>query len=118
MNKENSLDADIASGIKEQLQAAYATGNEEGRKDVAALQAEISALKDKLSWTDDAFVEWRNIALSRAREAKASRATARVAIGHLQGVLGLARTYAEQQAADTAARDWLASIGDDSESER
>lgn len=33
------------------------------------------------------------------------------AIGHLQAVLNKARTHHEQQAADTAARDWLASIG-------
>ena len=34
-----------------------------------------------------------------------------VAIGHLQAVLNKSRTHAEQQAADTAARDWLISIG-------
>lgn len=34
-----------------------------------------------------------------------------VAIGHLQAVLNKARTHADQQAADTAARDWLTSIG-------
>lgn len=33
------------------------------------------------------------------------------AIGHLQAVLNKKRSHAEQQAADTAARDWLASIG-------
>lgn len=32
-------------------------------------------------------------------------------ITHLQAVLNKARTHAEQQAADTAARDWLISIG-------
>jgi hypothetical protein len=118
MIKENSLDADIASGIKEQLQAAYATGNEEGRKHVAALQAEISVLEDRVAWVDLGLAEWRDMAMSNARQAKAARATARVAIGHLQGVLGIARTHAEQQAADTAARDWLESIGSDAEGER
>jgi hypothetical protein len=33
------------------------------------------------------------------------------AVGHLQAVLNKARTHAEQQAADSAARDWLISIG-------
>lgn len=33
------------------------------------------------------------------------------AIGHLQAVLNKARTHDEQQKADTAARDWLTSIG-------
>lgn len=36
-----------------------------------------------------------------------------MAIGHLQAVLNKARSAAEQQAADTAARDWLLSIGSD-----
>ena len=33
------------------------------------------------------------------------------ALGHLQAVLNKPRTHDEQQAADTAARDWLVSIG-------
>ncbi len=118
MKKDSSLDADIASGIQEQLEAAYATGNEEGRKHATALQAEIWVLKDKVAWADIYLAECRDMAMSNARQAKAARATARVAIGHLQGVLGIARTHAEQQAADTAARDWLESIGNDAEGER
>lgn len=39
------------------------------------------------------------------------QAQLQVAIGHLQAVLNKARTHAEQQAADTAARDWLVSVG-------
>lgn len=42
-----------------------------------------------------------------------AQATARIAITHLQEVLNKARTHADQQAADTAARDWLISIGSD-----
>jgi len=52
-------------------------------------------------------------AQSLSRQAKAARATARVAIGHLQAILRAPVTAAEQQRADTAARDWLASIGAD-----
>jgi hypothetical protein len=51
------------------------------------------------------------MAVSRAKQAETARATARVAITHLQAVLNKARTHTEQQAADTAARDWLISIG-------
>jgi hypothetical protein len=51
------------------------------------------------------------MALSHAKQAEAARATARIAITHLQAVLNKARTHAEQQAADMAARDWLISIG-------
>ena len=76
--------------------------------------AEIDRFDDKLDYTTKGLAEWREEALRHMQQAKAARATARVAIGHLQGVLGLARTHAEQQAADTAARDWLESIGNDS----
>ena len=34
-----------------------------------------------------------------------------VAIGHLQAMLNKARNFQDQQDADTAARDWLISIG-------
>jgi hypothetical protein len=52
-------------------------------------------------------------AQSLSKQAEAARATARVAIGHLQAILRPPATAAEQQRADTAARDWLASIGAD-----
>lgn len=66
---------------------------------------------DDIEWAEKGLAEWRDLAQSRGRHAEAARATARVAIGHLQAVLNTARTHAEQQAADTAARDWLISIG-------
>jgi len=62
---------------------------------------------DQLEWTE----KWREEAIKRAKEAAALRATVKIAIGHLHAVVNMARTHAEQQAADTAARDWLASIG-------
>lgn len=54
---------------------------------------------------------WRLQAEKESRNAHQARATARVAIGHLQAVLNKCRTHAERQAVDTAARDWLISIG-------
>jgi hypothetical protein len=66
---------------------------------------------DDVEWTEKGLIEWRDMAVSRAKQAETARATARVAITHLQAVLNKARTHAEQQAADTAARDWLISIG-------
>lgn len=66
---------------------------------------------DDVEWNEKGLVEWRGIALSRAKQAEAAMATARIAITHLQAVLNKARTHAEQQASDTAARDWLVSIG-------
>ncbi len=50
-------------------------------------------------------VEVQRTAISNCQE------QLQVAIGHLQAVLNKARTHYEQQQADTAARDWLLSIG-------
>jgi hypothetical protein len=66
---------------------------------------------DEIDYLQKGLVEWRDMAQTNARHAEAARATARVAIHHLQAVLNKPRTHAEQQAADTAARDWLISIG-------
>lgn len=70
-------------------------------------------LSDALDYAEKGLAGWRAQAQANARHAEAARATARVAIGHLQAVLLKARTHEEQQRADTAARDWLASIGAD-----
>ena len=58
-----------------------------------------------------ASAEAIDVATTKAKQAEAARATARDAIRHLQAVLNRPRTHAQQQAADTAARDWLLSIG-------
>lgn len=78
---------------------------------VATAAQKLDALSDDIEWIEKGLAEWRAEALEKARHLTAVQATARVAIGHLQAVLNKARTHAEQQAADTAARDWLASIG-------
>ena len=66
---------------------------------------------DAIDWLDKGNGEWRNMYAASNRQRNAAQATARIATGHLQAVLNKARTHAEQQAADTAARDWLESIG-------
>ena len=66
---------------------------------------------DGLEWIEKGLAEWRDTAIRNAKQTAAAQATARIAIGHLQAVLNKPRTHAEQQAADTAARDWLISIG-------
>lgn len=66
---------------------------------------------DHIEWLEKGNEESRLMYLESHRQANAARATARIAIGHLQSVLNKCRTHAEQQAADTAARDWLTSIG-------
>jgi hypothetical protein len=67
--------------------------------------------EETIDWLEKGLAEWRDLSEHNARVARAAQATARVAVGHLQAVLNKARTHAEQQAADTAARDWLISIG-------
>ena len=67
--------------------------------------------EDKIEWLEKGNAEWRDLALTNARQVRAAQATARIAITHLQAVLNKDWTHAEQQAADTAARDWLISIG-------
>lgn len=66
---------------------------------------------DHIEWLEKGGEEWRQIAVKAQGEARRLSATSRIAIDHLQAVLNKARTHAEQQAADTAARDWLISIG-------
>jgi hypothetical protein len=68
---------------------------------------------DHLEWLKMGNAEWRDTAVLKAKQLVAVQATARVAITHLQAVLNKPRTHAEQQEADTAARDWLISIGSD-----
>ena len=70
---------------------------------------------DHIEWLEKGNKEWREMYVSADKQARAAQATARIAITHLQTVLNKARTHAEQQAADTAARDWLVSIGSDPE---
>jgi hypothetical protein len=71
----------------------------------------VQAAIDTIDWLEKGLQEWRDLYKNTARQHSATQATARVAVGHLQAVLNKARTHAEQQAADTAARDWLISIG-------
>lgn len=66
---------------------------------------------DHIEWLDKGCDEWRSMYLSSNKQGEAARATARIAINHLNTVLNGCRTAGEQQAADTAARDWLLSIG-------
>lgn len=79
-------------------------------RQVSAALALDSALAD-VELAEVGLTEWRQLAQTNARHAEAARATARVAITHLQAVLNQCRTHDDQQRADTAARDWLLSIG-------
>lgn len=77
-------------------------------KDVKALEGELN---DALEWAEKGLAEWRAVAQKAQAEARRAQAESRVAVAHLQAVLNKPRTAEEQQQADTAARDWLESIG-------
>ena len=73
----------------------------------------VQAAIDHIVCLDRGVDEWREEALSQQQKFYAAHAKARTAIAHLQCVLSKARTATESYAADTAARDWLTSIGSD-----
>lgn len=80
---------------------------------VAQHQEDAGGSSDDVDWLEKGIAEWRSAALASSKQAEAARATARIAIGHLQAVLALNKTHTERQDADTAARLWLQSIGAD-----
>lgn len=77
----------------------------------AYLVAEEGSVEGAIMSCKGDRLDWRATALENAKHAEMARATARVAINHLQSVLNKPRTHAQQQDVDTAARDWLLSIG-------
>ncbi len=66
---------------------------------------------DHIDWLEKGVAEWRHQALSAQKQAAASQATARIAIGHLRALLATAVAFDDKQAASSAAEDWLISIG-------
>ena len=77
-----------------------------------ALQA-VSEIEDAIEWIEKGNEEWRQNWSRSVKECERVRATARIAIAHLQAVLNGCKTHDEQARADTVARDWLKSIGTD-----
>lgn len=63
---------------------------------------------DSIEWMDKGITEWRDRSDSNATQAKAARATARIAINHLIAVLKHSDPNAD---ASVAANEWLESIG-------
>lgn len=70
-------------------------------------------LIDQVDWLEKGNAEWRAKALTSSKQAEAARATARIAISHLQALLNEKRTAQQSWEAEQAARDWLLSIGAD-----
>ena len=82
----------------------------------SARSIQLEGPPENVKRDETSIVEWRAQAQANARHAEAARATARVAIGHLQRVLQdtHARIPSEQRLQwRRDAEDWLASIGAD-----
>lgn len=74
----------------------------------------VQEAADRLDWLEDGIKEWQNEYRLQYDRANRERSRANIAIRHLQAVLNESRSHAEQQKADTAAREWLESIGSES----
>lgn len=86
---------------------------EKGRPDHHdAIQA-LNALPDQIDWIERGIVEWRDTAFQASKGATMARATARVAITHLQTILNGRLDANQMFDAEKAARDWLESIGEE-----
>jgi hypothetical protein len=70
----------------------------------------VQAAIDHIEWLEKGNAEWRAEALSNVKHAKAARATARIAIDHLQAVL-VSPGDPRYVAAFESASHWLISIG-------
>ena len=68
---------------------------------------------DHIEWVNKGNKEWRDLFETSSRQHRAAQATARIAIGHLQAVLGGKTSIGEVREKRTAAKDWLVSIGSD-----
>jgi hypothetical protein len=79
----------------------------------AAINEALPVIVDNIEWLEKGIEEWRSMYLASERQIKTSGAVARTAVRHLNSVLNGARTHSDQQFADTAARDWLESLGND-----
>ena len=108
--------AKALQGAIDLLTKFYESPSLAGTRALDMIDAELPVLRaglDDAEYTEKRLAEWRAMALANAKHAEAARATARVAINHLQAVMLGAKTHNEQQRADISARDWLASIGAD-----
>lgn len=111
--------AKALQGAIDLLTKFYESPSLAGTRALDMIDAELPVLRaglDDAEVTERGLAEWRAMALANAKHTEAARATARVAIGHLQRVLQdtHARIPSEQRLQwRRDAEDWLASIGCD-----
>jgi hypothetical protein len=68
---------------------------------------------DHIEWVNKGNKEWRDMYQTANAHHRAAQATARIAITHLQAVLGSKTSIGEVREKRDAAKDWLVSIGSD-----
>lgn len=68
-------------------------------------------VRDHVEWLEAGIDEWRSEALTHRKHAAAARATAAIAIRHLQAILNADVTATQAWQAKQEARQWLESIG-------
>jgi hypothetical protein len=71
----------------------------------------VQQAADHIEWLEKGIDEWQRMYNVAAKGRNQNAATMRIAVRHLHAVLNTARTHADQQKADIAAREWLISIG-------
>lgn len=71
----------------------------------------LKELPDEVEWIEKGLAEWRSVALAAQQQARQATAQAKLALDHLDKILNGCRTADEQQAADTAGRDFLQACG-------
>lgn len=67
---------------------------------------------DHMHWLDRGVAEWRHVALKAQSQSASNWLVSDMAIRHLHAILNSQRTATQSWEAETAARQWLASIGD------
>lgn len=71
----------------------------------------LDELDDHIDWLDKGIDEWRSLAQNNSQMAMRMAFTLRIALSHLHATLNQQHNANDQLKADTAARDWLISIG-------
>lgn len=68
---------------------------------------------EHMDWLDRGVAEWRHVALKAQSQSANDWIVSDMAIRHLRAILNSRRTATQSLEAETAARQWLASIGND-----
>ncbi len=106
--------AQALQGAVDLLTKFYESPSLAHSKALVLIDAELPKLRkaiDNIDYTEKGLAEWRATALSNGRQAEAARATARIAIKHLQAVVKNSPLPIEDFNARCHALDWLLSIG-------